>query len=426
MTEVRIEAEGLGKRHRLGSMMTWGRWAQMLTGKRFERESFWALRDVTFDVRAGEVMGIVGHNGAGKSTLLKLLSGVSRPTEGRAIVRGKVASLLEVGAGFHPELTARENIFLAAAILGRKAWETSRRLDDIVQWADAERMLDTPAKRLSTGMRSRLAFSVACHLAPEIVVVDEVLAVGDQAFQRRCCQEMRRMVDEGRAVLFVSHNLGIVESLCDRAMWLERGELVRIGGCAEVVGEYRAAQRQSAAVRDLSTAQRGGEPGVETLRLLRRGEVCDADGSTVHELPWGEPAMVRLTVGRDEDAPNEPLHELTVVVSIDTADQQRVVTVASPPDQVLAVGVGRSAIASVKLDAMRLAPGAYTVAAAVYRGHEKLDEVPIAAEFEVIGAGAADARVTGMGEAKLAIDADWSFESQADTQASSPAARRAA
>jgi lipopolysaccharide transport system ATP-binding protein len=196
---------------------------------------------VSLTVEQGEVMGIVGRNGAGKTTLLKVLSRITEPTSGRVRYRGRVASLLEVGTGFHPELTGRENVYLNAAILGMKRGEVQRKFDAIVSFAEIERFLDTPVKRYSSGMYVRLAFAVAAHLEPEILVVDEVLAVGDVAFQQKCIGRMHEVAGSGRTVLFVSHNMGAINDLCDRAAWLHEGRLQTVGEASRVVGDYLAA-----------------------------------------------------------------------------------------------------------------------------------------------------------------------------------------
>jgi lipopolysaccharide transport system ATP-binding protein len=202
-------------------------------------EEFWALRDVSLEVRQGEVVGIIGHNGAGKSTLLKILSRITEPTRGRIELTGRVASLLEVGTGFHPELSGRENIFLNGAILGMTRSEIRRKFDEIVSFAEVEKFLDTPVKRYSSGMYVRLAFAVAAHLEPEILVVDEVLAVGDAAFQKRCLGKMREMtVGHDRTILFVSHNMSAIASLCQKAILLRHGRVAMNGPAAEVVSNY--------------------------------------------------------------------------------------------------------------------------------------------------------------------------------------------
>ena len=212
-----------------------------------EVEEFWALRNVSFDVKQGGAVGIIGRNGAGKSTLLKILSRITEPTEGRARIRGRVASLLEVGTGFHPELTGRENIYLNGAILSMKRGEIRRKFDEIVAFAEVEQFLDTPVKRYSSGMYVRLAFAVAAHLEPEILVVDEVLAVGDAAFQKKCLGKMSDVTQGGRTVLFVSHNLGAVNALCGQCLLLERGRLVDYGPSDAVTRRYLGHAGQSPA-----------------------------------------------------------------------------------------------------------------------------------------------------------------------------------
>jgi lipopolysaccharide transport system ATP-binding protein len=212
-------------------------------------EEFWALKDVSFEIRSGEVVGIIGRNGAGKSTLLKILSRITEPTEGRLTIRGRVASLLEVGTGFHPELTGRENIFLNGAILGMHRVEIKAKFDEIVAFAEVEKFLDTPVKRYSSGMYVRLAFAVAAHMEPEILVVDEVLAVGDVEFQKKCLGKMESVSrQEGRTVLFVSHNLAAIKSLCTTGILLRNGQMVMRSDAASVVGEYLAASEARAAI----------------------------------------------------------------------------------------------------------------------------------------------------------------------------------
>ena len=209
-------------------------------------EEFWALRDVSFDIKQGERVGIIGRNGAGKSTLLKILSRITEPTEGRIAITGTVASLLEVGTGFHPELTGRENIFLNGAILGMPRAEIRRKFDEIVAFAEVEKFLDTPVKRYSSGMYVRLAFAVAAHLEPEILIVDEVLAVGDAEFQKKCLGKMEEVAKGGRTVLFVSHNMQSISALTGRALLLDRGRIVAQGATSEVITHYLERKEQSA------------------------------------------------------------------------------------------------------------------------------------------------------------------------------------
>ena len=204
------------------------------------QEEFWALKDVSFEINQGDRVGIIGHNGAGKSTLLKILSRITEPTKGKINIRGRVASLLEVGTGFHPELTGRENIFLNGAILGMSKVEIKRKFDEIVAFAEVEKFLDTPVKRYSSGMYVRLAFAVAAHLEPEILIVDEVLAVGDSAFQKKCLSKMDNVAQEGRTVIFVSHNMQAIQSLCKTALHLRSGKIINRGESKLVVNNYLA------------------------------------------------------------------------------------------------------------------------------------------------------------------------------------------
>lgn len=211
---------------------------ELITGHKLEKEQFWALKDVNFEIHKGEAIGIIGRNGSGKSTLLKVLSRIVDPTEGEIRMRGKVASLLEVGTGFHPELTGRENVFFNGAILGMKQQEIRDKFDDIVAFSEVEQFLDTPVKFYSSGMYVRLAFAVAAHLEPDILIVDEVLAVGDAAFQKKCLGKMQDVTGEGRTVLFVSHSMPAVKALCSKAIWMDRGKVRASGDIEDVADQY--------------------------------------------------------------------------------------------------------------------------------------------------------------------------------------------
>lgn len=255
MTNISIRVEGLGKRYQIAERERYQTFRDTLArtlsapwrvlrgrnGHRAAEQDFWSLRNLSFEIREGEAVGIVGRNGAGKTTLLKILARVTRPTEGFAEVHGKIGSLLEVGTGFHGELTGRENIYLNGAILGMRRADILRRFDEIVEFSGVERFLDTPLKHYSSGMQMRLAFSVAAHLQPQILLVDEVLAVGDLQFQKKCMGKMEEVSQGGRTVVFVSHQMNQIRRLCGRAIWLESGELKKSGPTAEVIGAYERA-----------------------------------------------------------------------------------------------------------------------------------------------------------------------------------------
>ena len=248
MSSSAIRVDGLGKRYRIRPRERYRLLSERMSrafrrrpaeSKRSDRsESIWALKDVTFAIEPGEVVGVIGRNGAGKSTLLKILSRITEPTEGRAVVRGRIGSLLEVGTGFHPELTGRENIFLNGAILGMLREEIRRKFDAIVAFAELDRFIDTPVKHYSSGMQMRLAFAVAAHLEPEILLVDEVLAVGDAAFQRKCMGKMDEVSRQGRTILFVSHQMNQLRRLCTKCLWLDGGKLIATGPTAAILNAY--------------------------------------------------------------------------------------------------------------------------------------------------------------------------------------------
>jgi lipopolysaccharide transport system ATP-binding protein len=310
---VAIEARELSKRYRIGQMQaaygtlrdSMARASARLAGRvdPHERQEIWALRDVSFGVREGEVLGVIGRNGAGKSTLLKILTRITTPTSGRAVIRGRVGSLLEVGTGFSGELTGRENVFLNGSILGMKRREIQRKLGDIVEFSGIERFIDTPVKRYSSGMHVRLAFSVAAHLEPEILLVDEVLAVGDAEFQQRCLGRMEDFSGSGRTVLFVSHNMQTINQLCDRAIWIEGGRIVQDGPPSEVVTQYlRSASYSTGAY--MSWPDDESAPGDDLARLLSV-RVVDENGDMVETVDVREPFWIeiRYRVLRDDPRP---------------------------------------------------------------------------------------------------------------------------
>src|SRR5438128_2835805 len=290
MTTV-IQAEKLSKRYRIGEQERYHALRDVLTHafrsplsflRRSRHETFWALQEVSFHVCEGEVLGLIGRNGAGKTTLLKILSRITRPTEGWAEIRGRVGSLLEVGTGFHPELTGRENAFLSGAILGMTRAEITRKFDEIVAFAELEKFIDTPVKHYSSGMYVRLAFAVAAHLEPEILLVDEVLAVGDINFQKKCLGKMGDVARAGRTVVLVSHQLNQTRRLCHRAMWIDDGQVVEAGNPGDVISHYlpkNQATNLESLWEDEQTA-----PGNESVRLRSVRLILHQDSGliTVH------------------------------------------------------------------------------------------------------------------------------------------------
>jgi lipopolysaccharide transport system ATP-binding protein len=310
-SEIAIRAENIGKRYRIGATQGVSRYRSLredIAGLASKRRSkaggaerdLWALKDVSFEIRAGETVGIIGRNGAGKSTMLKILARITPPTSGRGEIFGRVGSLLEVGTGFHPELTGRENIMLAAAIMGMRRPEVLARFDEIVEFSDLARFLDTPVKRYSSGMYMRLAFSVAAHLEPEVLLVDEVLAVGDAAFQKKCLGRMEELGGTGRTVLFVSHSMPSVLRLCPRVILLDGGHLTADGSGSEVVEEYMgrgggAAEREWP---DMGTA-----PGDDRVRL-KSVRVLNEEGKPTPDIDIREPVFVEVTYWNLSDDPN--------------------------------------------------------------------------------------------------------------------------
>lgn len=258
-------------------------------------DEFWALRDVSFEVQPGEVVGIIGRNGAGKSTLLKILSRITEPTEGRVEIRGRVGSLLEVGTGFHPELTGRENVYLNGAILGMKKTEIDAKFDEIVAFAEVDKFLDTPVKRYSSGMRVRLAFAVAAHLEPEILIIDEVLAVGDTAFQRKCLGKMDAVSSAGRTVLFVSHNLSAINSLCGRVILLEAGSVLAHGRTRDITDQYLGIMGQGDDHYAQVVYDKTGTPDQECAEI-RGVRVLDVSGRVRSTFGNHESVIIELDV----------------------------------------------------------------------------------------------------------------------------------
>jgi lipopolysaccharide transport system ATP-binding protein len=320
MNRVVIHAEKLSKRYRIGQIERPLQLREVLTHalrsplslfRPAPRETFWALKDVSLEVREGEVLGLIGRNGSGKTTLLKILSRITRPTSGCAEIRGHVGSLLEVGTGFHPDLTGRENTYLSGAILGMRKQEIARKFDEIVAFAELEKFIDTPVKHYSSGMYVRLAFAVAAHLEPEILLVDEVLAVGDIKFQKKCLGKMGDVARAGRTVVLVSHQLNQIRRLCHRALWLDDGSIRRDGPTAEVVSAYEAAMTEG----DRSSPSRSNS-ATQKARFLR-WEIAEPQGNSPHTLHTLGPAKVRFLL-----EVHQPISHAHHGVALYNADRQ--------------------------------------------------------------------------------------------------------
>jgi len=309
MSDLAIRAENIGKRYLLGqnagayqtfrdTFQNWLRDPLKKTAEVGEGEAVWALKDVSFEVRQGEVLGIIGRNGAGKSTLLKVLSRVTEPTEGYAEIHGRVGSLLEVGTGFHPELTGRENIYLNGAILGMKRSEIDAKFDEIVDFSEVERFIDTPVKRYSSGMYLRLAFAVAAHLEPEILVVDEVLAVGDAEFQRKCLGKMNDVAQEGRTVLFVSHNMSAIQRLTEETLVIDKGRLLMRAPTAQAVDHYLS---QGLSQQGERTWEEEELPKTTAPFFPRAIRVCNGNHEVVDSVRSTDPFTIEVEYDLEQD-----------------------------------------------------------------------------------------------------------------------------
>ncbi len=388
MTDTAIRCDGLGKRYRLGQREGYKALRDVLSdvmGAPFRRlrsigqnsarenrnghQTFWALKDVSFDVERGEVIGIIGRNGAGKSTMLKILSRITHPTEGQARIRGRVGSLLEVGTGFHPELTGRENIFLNGAILGMRKAEISRKFDEIVSFAEVEKFIDMPVKHYSSGMYVRLAFGVAVHLEPEVLIVDEVLAVGDAQFQKKCFDKMKSIGHGGRTILFVSHNMSAIRNICQRGLILEEGALVGHGEINSVVDKYLArTNRESFDIGRVET----------NSFIVNDVEIYSTKGEVIKTFDPVE-IKVRFTGKREVLDPG-------LYVAILSVENQRITALDFKDFTTTeAIPAGHSVEMGFSVNSLPLMPGEYQLE--IYlkdMASQKIELVPRTFSFEVI------------------------------------------
>lgn len=342
--------------------------------------TFWALRDVSFDVQPGEVVGIIGRNGAGKSTLLKILSRITEPTKGRIVLNGRVASLLEVGTGFHPELTGRENIFMNGSILGMSRREIQRKFDEIVDFSGIEQFIDTPVKRYSSGMYVRLAFAVAAHLEPEILIIDEVLAVGDAEFQKKCLGKMRDVADHGRTVLFVSHNLPAVQGLCTRAVLLQSGQLIQDASSRETIDTYQSlcdSRENTGASVDLTSRTNSYHDG---KLLIKGASLYDHRGQPTTTFECSHPLQLRIDVEGLSNIPSA----LVGAIFKSNADQWLAnINTGMVRPEILEVADQQTAI--LELSPLPFVPGQYHIDLSVaIRGVGRIDFVEHALDFTVV------------------------------------------
>lgn len=314
-------------------------------------EEFWALNNVSFEVKQGDRVGIIGRNGAGKSTLLKILSRIVTPTKGRITIDGRVASLLEVGTGFHPELTGRENIFLNGSILGMRKAEIKSKFDEIVEFSGVEQFLDTPVKRYSSGMYVRLAFAVAAHLEPEILIVDEVLAVGDAEFQKKCLGKMKDVSSSGRTVLFVSHNMAAIQSLCDKAIYLYKGEVHETGEVEKVIAGYL---RDASKVQAINLADRQDRKGNGAIRF-ESVELKDTAGNNLQSFQCGKDAVVQIKFSRKN---NQVINNLHLAIGLDDDYGARITQFSNEVTSQIFNNVNSNTI-ELKIEKLPLKQGSY-------------------------------------------------------------------
>lgn len=370
-SNVAVALDGLGKKFRLTHDRNWTLKATMLAGHRTRYEEFWALRDLSLHVEQGQTFGIIGGNGSGKSTLLKVLAGILRPDEGTATVDGRLSALLELGAGFHPELTGRENVYLNGAILGFTKRDIRQRFDDIVAFAELDRFIDEPVRNYSSGMYVRLGFSVAIHVEPEVLLVDEVLAVGDLTFQKRCLDRFAQLKAEGRTIIVVSHDLDMVGWLCDRTAWIQQGSLRAVGPSSDVIDRF-ATGADSTAATSVNTSDEA-RPTFERLSeddLVKAVVLVDPNGHPTNAVGSRRPVSIRVRY--DGQAAGEPV---TVALGLYRADGTHVTSINSgaatrgvtqSDGEPTGEPVGKLVEVDYVLPALPVQPGTYELSVALH------------------------------------------------------------
>ncbi len=420
MTTPIISVEDLSKAYRLGikdktrdtlvgslfamaksPFVNWKRLASLDTHSPANRqgEIVWALKDVSFEVQAGEVIGIIGRNGAGKSTLLKILSRITEPTSGEVKLRGRVSSLLEVGTGFHPELSGRDNIYMNGTILGMTKREIDGKFDEIVEFSGVEKFLDTPVKRHSSGMQVRLAFAVAAHLEPEILIVDEVLAVGDADFQKKCLGKMQGVARSGRTVLFVSHNMAAVQNLCGKAILLEQGSVIAFDSCSEVTNQYLGSTI-SAASRDMASCRLTGmQPVIESVELL------SADGTPGATIACGPAATIVIKYKA-----SQPLPAARFGIRIENLLGENLIFLQSLMEHGVHIDMPAEGTVRCNIPELPLLPGTYFVWVGCASNETAIDAVDRVLEINIVGGDFyGSGRLPSTDNAKIVLRSRWDF-----------------
>lgn len=440
MDSLAIQAQGLGKQYRIGKRQAYSTLRESLTrsatapirwmaaGVRIFRQGrgpaasdaglIWALKNVSFELPAGEVLGIIGRNGAGKTTLLKILSRIVEPTRGRAVLHGRVGSLLEVGTGFHPELTGRENIFLNGAILGMPRAELARKFDAIVAFSGVEQFIDTPVKRYSTGMYVRLAFSVAAFMEPDILMVDEVLAVGDAAFQQRCLGKIGDIVRSGRTVLFVSHNMSAVRSLCTRALLLDGGEVAGEGSVEACIQKYLMDSRPAPVSGPMNLAAHPQRSGSGTVRIL--GFSARPSGGSEGPLGTGSDADLVMYYRARNDA---PLLRLAASVGVTDALGNAIFGCATTMSYRDFVDAPPAGAIVCRIKKLPLIPGEYTVNLTLKDDKGVADNVDAASRFVVENSGMSELmNLPSRRWGNVVVAHEWAWEASPGAAATTTAA----